>query len=156
MYDHDESKELGCNAQDNVIVIDKIVNDGEVVYGDEAATTRIEILDPDRDRLAARFLGAASQLCQLQSAFQSTDENTDTAIQRMQEAHDMLAQYEQAKPWLEPLTRAIGAAKAIVAAFQSETADCDAHFKVLDEITDQYYTELANVGMAVKANGKVS
>ncbi len=37
MYDHDEELELPCSRGPNIIVVEKIVNDGQVVYSDEGA-----------------------------------------------------------------------------------------------------------------------
>lgn len=111
MYDHDSRKQLAASRTRNVIVVEKIVLDGAVVYQDEGADQ--PIADSTLDLLDAHLQSAAVQFQALWDCLVYVNRDIPLAIEKARLERDRLASHAAGQRWLPELDAALAAAERI-------------------------------------------
>lgn len=111
MYDHDPRRMLATSRYRNVIVVEKIVHDGAVVFQDEGADQTIP--DAALDLLDARLQATAVQFQELWDCLLNVNRDIPLAIEKARMERDRLASHEAGQRWLPELDAALAAAERI-------------------------------------------
>lgn len=140
MYDHDPRKTLAASRYRNVIVVEKIVNAGAVVFQDEGSD--VPIPDSALDLLDAHMQSAAVQFQELWCCLMHVNRDIPLAIEKARMERDRLASHEAGQRWLPELDAALAAAERIDAQDKARDPLSEDDLATLERVADQVCEEM--------------